>query len=283
MPSMIHFKKDSELDICYLIHIDYALRWNTVTVVCYFCLLCSVTQRRVSTTLNVIFTSSVGYCPIWTVPWCGMNIEVYGTTLSWQCNCVAPYVQYIPRNMHTVFALLCFVVVIHWLIFPYPSGLLHWHCGNLSIAAMPAKQPWWLWINTSCEFIMNDCITTTKQSTTKPCAYFLGYTVCGFGLLDDIQPLWWGNTSCEYAFFLTKLAQWNIFSSASLFIPCQNLSARRGLNRNRLCGICIFHCFYDEDIRLVFYFIRYTENYHDMNVNLHMISFPCNSNLVHPL
>ena len=76
-----------------------------------------------------------------------------------------------------VFALLCFVVVIHWLIFPYPSGLLHWHCGNLTIAPVPAKQPWWIWINTSCEFIMNDCITTTKQSTTKPCAYFLGYTV----------------------------------------------------------------------------------------------------------
>ena len=86
-------------------------------------------------------------------------------------------VQYIPRNMHTVFALLCFVVVIHWLIIPYPSGLLHWHCGNLTIAPVPAKQPWWIWINTSCEFIMNDCITTTKQSTTKPCAYFLGYTV----------------------------------------------------------------------------------------------------------
>ena len=86
-------------------------------------------------------------------------------------------IQYIPRNIHTVFALLCFVVVIHWLIFPYPSGLLHWHCGNLTIAPVPAKQPWWIWINTSCEFIMNDCITTTKQSTTKPCAYFLGYTV----------------------------------------------------------------------------------------------------------
>ena len=82
--------------------------------------------------------------------------------------------QYIPRNMHTVFALLCFFVVIHWLIFPYPSGLLHWHCGNLTIAPVPAKQPWWIWINTSCEFIMNDRITTTKRSTTKPCAYFLG-------------------------------------------------------------------------------------------------------------
>ena len=90
---------------------------------------------------------------------------------------IGTQLQYIPRNMHTVFALLCFVVVIHWLIFPYPSGLLHWHCGNLTIAPVPAKQPWWIWINTSCEFIMNDCITTTKQSTTKPCAYFLGYTV----------------------------------------------------------------------------------------------------------
>ena len=87
------------------------------------------------------------------------------------------HIQYIPRNMLAVFALLCFVVVIHWLIFPYPSGLLHWHCGNLAIALVPAKQPWWIWINPSCEFIMNDCITTTKQSTTKPCAYFLGYTV----------------------------------------------------------------------------------------------------------
>ena len=98
-------------------------------------------------------------------------------------------IQYIPRNMHTVFALLCFVVVIHWLIFPYPSGLLHWYCGNLTIAPVPAKQPWWIWINTSCEFIMNDCIATTKQSTTKPCAYFLGYTVPLFHHLTLTQWL----------------------------------------------------------------------------------------------
>ena len=98
-------------------------------------------------------------------------------------------IQYIPRNMHTVFALLCFVVVIHWLIFPYPSGLLHWHCGNLTIVPVPAKQPWWIWINTSCEFIINDWITTTKQSTTKPCAYFLGCTVHWRGLCNIIFPI----------------------------------------------------------------------------------------------
>ena len=92
-------------------------------------------------------------------------------------------IQYIQRNMHTALALLCFVVLMYWLIYPYPSGLLHWHCGNLTIATVPAKQPWWIWVNASCEFVMNDYITTTKQSTTKPCANFLGYTV---SILD-----WW--------------------------------------------------------------------------------------------
>ena len=125
------------------------------------------------------------------------------------------HIKYIPRNMHTVFALLCFVVVIHWLIFPYPSGLLHWYCGNLTIAPVPAKQPWWIWINTSCELIMNDCITTTKQSTTKPCAYFLGYTVHG---LTRPCLLWCHVLSCVQAppavcaitaiLFATKQIEW---------------------------------------------------------------------------
>ena len=116
----------------------------------------------------------------------------------WRINTIKGIrIQYIPRNMHTVLALLCFVVVIHWLIFPYPSGLLHWHCDNLTIAPVPAKQPWWIWINTSCEFIINDCITTTKQSTTKPCAYFLGYTVRCF---------FWTSYPCHRVhFFAMKL------------------------------------------------------------------------------
>ena len=119
--------------------------------------------------------------------------------------------------MHTVFALLCFVVVIHWLIFPYPSGLLHWHCGNLTIAPVPAKQPWWIWINTSCEFIMNDCITTTKQSTTKRCAYFLGYTVlwlmaffCKLQVKSES-----GNSEC----YVNR----DILDLLNVFVLCSNL------------------------------------------------------------
>ena len=60
----------------------------------------------------------------------------------------ASNVQYIPRNMHTVFALLCFVVVIHLLIFPYPSGLLHWHFGNsASKTTLMNMDKYFMWIH----------------------------------------------------------------------------------------------------------------------------------------
>ena len=128
--------------------------------------------------------------------------------------------QYIPRNIHTVFALLCFVVVIHWLMFPYPSGLLHWHCGNLTIAPVPAKQPWWIWINTSCEFIMNDCVTTTKQSTTKPCAYILGYTV--HSAHDATIDYWWrynDQTTVRWAREKWYITRWilNLFTEVFMY------------------------------------------------------------------
>ena len=126
------------------------------------------------------------------------------------------------------FALLCFVVVIHWLTFPYPSGLLHWHCGNLTIVPVPAKQPWWIWINTSCEFIMNDCITTTKQSTTKPCAYFLGYTVCAWQAVeqtDKVLGIWdavilmWRKHRCHKSIQRVKNVFLKTFKRCS-FVTC---------------------------------------------------------------
>ena len=95
--------------------------------------------------------------------------------LTWNTNSWDPFTVYPKKYAHgSYFAVLC---CGYTLIFPSPPGLLHWHCGNLTIAPVPAKQPWWIWISTSCEISMNDYITTTKQSTTKPCAYLLGYTV----------------------------------------------------------------------------------------------------------
>ena len=179
--------------------------------------------------------------------------------------------------MHTVFALLCFVVVIHWLIFPYPSGLLNWHCGNLTIAPVPAKQPWWIWINTSCEFIVNDCITPTKQSTTKPCAYFLGYTVfgvdvelnpdpsvypCGYclcnvswngyGLCRDNCDMWFHPScidipSAEYCVFGQTNVEWKCFRCHTINSSCLMYHSYEVDTHNRVCvlscamGDSLFH------------------------------------------
>ena len=53
---------------------------------------------------------------------------------------------------------------------------------------------------------MNDCITTTKQSTTKPCAYFLGYTVVSVAYVHQ-----WTEPSLAQALLAERLQtiNWN--------------------------------------------------------------------------
>ena len=196
-----HFLDESRLDIYMYDNIKKIL--NTVMNIYTYCRCLTQYYKRPRGNIQwKRFVLIVGNSLIYDSP-THPNIQLLPLTQSHfhSLGDTSTVVQYIPRNMHTVFALLCFVVVIHWLIFPYPSGLLHWHCGNLTIAPGPAKQPWWIWTNTPCEFIMNDCITTTKQSTTKPCAYFLGYTVlvhsslhsvtgtCSFSHFHKLTPL----------------------------------------------------------------------------------------------
>ena len=117
--------------------------------------------------------------------------------------------------------------------FPYPPGLLRWHCGNLTIAPVPAKQPWWIWINTSCEIIMNDYITTTKQSTTKPCAYLLGYTVN--------SSLWWSLTTSKHGWLQSLIVasyDHTLFSNVIFFLEKylfqETLVSRKNLTRLRM-------------------------------------------------
>ena len=89
------------------------------------------------------------------------------SSIEFNCNAYS-----ISQEICTGFLLCCALL---WL---YIDWFSHIHQAYFTgTVAVPAKQPWWIWLNTSCEFIMNDSITTTKQSTTKPCAYFFGYTV----------------------------------------------------------------------------------------------------------
>ena len=76
----------------------------------------------------------------------------------------------ISQEICTRFLLCCALLLL------YIDWFSHIHQAYIP-GTLPTKQPWWIWINTSCEFIMKDCMTTTKQNTTKPGAYFLRYTV----------------------------------------------------------------------------------------------------------
>ena len=117
-------------------------------------------------------------------------------------------IQYIPRNMHTVFALLCFVVVIHWLIFPYPSGLLHWHCGNrASKATLMNMDKYFMWIQF--ERLHNH----NKAKHNKTVCIFLGiYCTC-----RDVTVHW---------YLQTETLKWNYWwcktSKCSANVVCSD-------------------------------------------------------------
>ena len=62
---------------------------------------------------------------------------------------------------------LCLDVVWQW-FYPYTSGLLHWRWDNLSIATMPVKQAWRIWVNGSLESAMNPWYDHNKTKPNKP-------------------------------------------------------------------------------------------------------------------
>ena len=89
--------------------------------------------------------------------WANMCIDLYIVCplfywLPWPTP-ISSQLQYIPRNMHTVFALLCFVVVIHWLIFSLSirlTSLALWQsndCPNASKATLMNMDKYFMWIH----------------------------------------------------------------------------------------------------------------------------------------
>ena len=106
--------------------------------------------------------------------------------LVWQVSGNKCPTRYTPGN---ICPQLMLWYVVAWLDIgwfnPYPSGLLYWHEGSLMIAPVLVKQPRSLWLK--CYLNPFRAHTTTrKQSTTKPCLYFMGYTEhCIYDLVQD--------------------------------------------------------------------------------------------------
>ena len=77
--------------------------------------------------------------------------------------------------------------------YPYLSRLLHWHCGDHTIASMAMKQSW------QSDGLVQDCSNSIAnalellQSCTKPskygCPYFMGHNIGGWNL-PSIDPFY---------------------------------------------------------------------------------------------
>ena len=121
-------------------------------------------------------------------------------------------VQYAPRMKLMVCALVDFVAWWYWSILPISfkvvftgtGAIIYW--GNHMIAPVPVKQAWRIWVNASGESTTMDNTTTTKQSTTKPCAYSMGYTLWISKKNDHELPrIYWINNSYQYHNILVSL------------------------------------------------------------------------------
>ena len=64
--------------------------------------------------------------------------------------------------------------VYMWSVYPYPSGLLHWHWGNHMIPPVPVKQPWRIWANDLYESTNNSKHNHNKTRHNKIMCTFHG-------------------------------------------------------------------------------------------------------------
>ena len=100
----------------------------------------------------------------------GLNIEMHFVTIILR-NTVYP------KKYAHGFVVLCFVVVMLSYIMNSNEVFIHIHQGCFAGTGAIVRLPQCQWSKPDGYGKISQCITTTKHSKQKPCAYFLGYTV----------------------------------------------------------------------------------------------------------
>ena len=83
-----------------------------------------------------------------------------------------------PKKYAHGFVVLCFVVVMQLFIMNSHEVLIHIHQGCFAGTGAIVRLPQCQWNKPDGYGKISQWITTIKHSKAKPCAYFLGYTVC---------------------------------------------------------------------------------------------------------
>ena len=85
-----------------------------------------------------------------------------------------------PKKYAHGFVVLCFVVVMQSFITNSHEVFIHIHHGCFAGTGAIVRLPQCQWSKPDGYGTISQCITTTKHSKAKTCAYFLGYTVSVF-------------------------------------------------------------------------------------------------------
>ena len=95
------------------------------------------------------------------------------------CDRPVPCAVY-PKKYAHGFVVLCFVVVMQSFIMNSHEVFIHINQGCFAGTGAIVRLPQCQWSKPDGYGKISQCITTTKHSKAKPCAYFLGYTVSQF-------------------------------------------------------------------------------------------------------
>ena len=154
--------------------------------------------------------------------------------------------------------MLCCVLLLFdtgW-FYPYPSGFLHWHWGNHTIAPVPVKEPSRIWVNVSCELTWTDNITTTK-----PCLYSMGCTL-SFVPLDTRYCPFLHPSVIYMAFALCLVINRESIAAFYLILPSIDTNTLCELHNilpdaiiTRCCMVQYYICFSTDKSRTLFIII----------------------------
>ena len=94
-----------------------------------------------------------------------------------------------PKKYAHGFVVLCFVVVMQSFIINSHEVFIHIHQGCFAGTGAIVRLPQCQWSKPDGYGKISQCITTTKHSKAKPCAYFLGYTVYGTEIVSYMDEV----------------------------------------------------------------------------------------------
>ena len=106
--------------------------------------------------------------------------------------------------------------------YPYPSGLLHWHWGNHTIAPVPVKQPWGIWLKALHASVRCCNITTIQQNHV----YILWDVLCIAGARNYTKNV--SKISPKLNFWRKMLSKTEFLHRSLQYICCASCKISEG-------------------------------------------------------